>query len=70
MAFQGVYIRLPEEVVGLLDALSPHVGSVHPARQGRTSVLLWLIEGDGPEQFISDPDVKAAWDRYRSMIQA
>lgn len=69
MAFQGVYIRLPEEVVELLDALSPHVGEQYPARTGRTSVVISLLmDGFWAEQYGSDPTVKAAGDRFFEMV--
>jgi hypothetical protein len=69
MAFQGVYIRLPEELVEFLDAIAPHVGEVYPARRGRTSVLLSLVRGDKWNHIVdSNPEVAKAYDRLADLL--
>lgn len=61
---RGVFIKMPEELIDLLDALAPHVGEIHPARQGRTSVILWLAARNTQAILATaqhDPAVQKAW---------
>jgi hypothetical protein len=69
MAFRGVLIKMPEEVIELLDALAPHVGEVYPARVGRTSVLLSLLADKNWSRYANtDPKVAAAAEKVANVL--
>lgn len=66
MAFTGVYIRLPSEAIDLLDTLAPYVGPVPPGQQGRTSVILRLLEDSDLADTHSD--VREARKELRKLL--
>lgn len=68
MAFRGVYIKMPDEVVDLLDALAPHIGELPPARVGRTSVLLALIRDGKLDRYARDPHVAQAIEAVADLM--
>lgn len=60
---------MPDEAVDLLDSLAPHIGEVHPARVGRTSVILALMRGEKMDKVASqNPDVARAVDRLADLL--
>ena len=69
MAFRGIYIKMPVEAVDLLDALAPHIGEVHPARVGRTSVILAMMTDPKWRKRINgDAEVEEVADRLADLL--
>lgn len=69
MAFRGIYIKMPDEAVELLDVLAPHIGEVHPARVGRTSVILAMMTDPKWRKRVNgDAEVEEVADRLADLL--